>query len=58
MVIEEARKTCPDLPAVLCTGFADQIDDELAAARGVNRVVGKPVTVERLSRALRDVLDR
>jgi CheY-like chemotaxis protein len=50
-VATTARKTRPDLPVVLLTGFMDEINDAVLKAAGVKQVLRKPVLIEELSAA-------
>ena len=43
----------PGTPVVLLTGWADQINNDAKPLPGVSQVLGKPVTIERLSETLR-----
>jgi CheY-like chemotaxis protein len=56
-IIEAGRTIRPELPTILCTGFAEQIDGGQAARHGVDRVVAKPVGAAVLARSLRELLD-
>jgi CheY-like chemotaxis protein len=49
----EAR---PGLPVVLCTGFSEHLSYEQARARGVSRILVKPVPKSRLARTIREAL--
>jgi DNA-binding NtrC family response regulator len=48
----------PDIPVIICTGFSKFMTGERASALGIRALLMKPVTVEKLSRTIRDVLDR
>ncbi len=45
-----------DTPIILCTGFSEVFDQQRAAAIGIRRTLMKPLTMEALARAVRDVL--
>jgi PAS domain S-box-containing protein len=47
----------PDMPVVICTGFSKFMTPERASALGIRALLMKPVTVEKLSRTIRDILD-
>jgi PAS domain S-box-containing protein len=47
----------PNLPIILCTGFSEIINEEMAKALGICRLLMKPVLRDELARALRQVLD-
>jgi signal transduction histidine kinase/ActR/RegA family two-component response regulator len=46
----------PDLPIILCTGFSDQITEEMARDIGFRRFLLKPLVARELARAIKDVL--
>ena len=47
----------PDIPVIICTGFSKFMTSTRASTLGVRALLMKPVTVEKLSRTIRDVLD-
>ena len=56
--LAEAIIQCqPDIPVIICTGFSKFMTSERASALGIRALLMKPVTVEKLSRTIRDVLD-
>jgi len=46
-----------DIPIILCTGFSEGMTEEKAASMGVKRFLMKPVTVDNLTRTVRNILD-
>lgn len=48
----------PDTPVIICTGFSKFMSSERASTLGIRALLMKPVTVEKLSRTIRDVLDQ
>jgi CheY-like chemotaxis protein len=54
----ELLKIRPDIPIILCTGFSEEIDSELAEAIGIRAFVLKPVSRQILIEIIRDILDR
>jgi CheY-like chemotaxis protein len=48
----------PDIPVIICTGFSKRISSEQASSLGIRELLMKPVTVQELSRTIRDVLDQ
>jgi CheY-like chemotaxis protein len=46
----------PDLPIILVSGVAENLDDASTRAAGVRRVLSKPHTLFELAAVLRDVL--
>jgi len=53
----ELKKTRPDIPVILCTGFSEAMSKEKAAALEINGFLRKPVMMKDLSREIRKVLD-
>jgi len=47
----------PEIPIVICTGFSKRMSAIQAASTGIRAFLMKPVTVEELSRTIREVLD-
>ena len=54
---EQILRHRPDIPVIICTGFSKRISSELASSLGIRALLMKPVTVQELSRTIRDVLD-
>lgn len=48
----------PDTPVIICTGFSKRVSPEKISSLGVRALLMKPVTVQELSRTIRDVLDQ
>jgi PAS domain S-box-containing protein len=48
----------PGIPVIICTGFSKRMSSELASSLGIRALLMKPVTVQELSRTIRDVLDQ
>ncbi len=46
----------PDFPIILCTGFSDSMDEEKAAILGIKKFLTKPVPIQELASAVREVL--
>ncbi len=53
----ELIKIRPEIPIVLCSGFSEVLSESRAAALGIRGMMMKPVTMNDLSRVIRDVLD-
>lgn len=51
------RAELPGLKVVLCSGYAEALDEESTRAAGVQAVIGKPIERAELAAALRQVLD-
>jgi len=47
----------PDLPIILCTGFSDQITEEMARDIGFRRFLLKPLVARELAQAIKEVLE-
>lgn len=47
----------PDLPIIICTGFSEKIDPEIARAQGIRGFLMKPIVKSDLARLVRKVLD-
>ena len=56
-LIGELLAIRPDLPIILCTGFSDKVNEEVARRAGARRLLMKPVELRKLARAIREVLD-
>lgn len=51
--IREVRSECPDLPCILCTGYAeDNLDDESLREAGIFALLRKPVDIDELMEIL------
>jgi PAS domain S-box-containing protein len=48
----------PDIPIIICTGFSKRISSEMASSLGIRALLMKPVTVQKLARTIREVLDQ
>ncbi len=55
-LIEQIRTLAPDMPVVLCSGFAETGHLETARAMGVESFLAKPVTTAQLSAAIREAV--
>jgi len=47
----------PDIPIILCTGFNEQIDEDVAKKMGIKAFVMKPIGVREIATTIREVLD-
>jgi DNA-binding NtrC family response regulator len=56
-LIQQARKIMPDLPAILLTGYAEQVSSVAMSAGGFH-VLRKPVTADYLTGQIRSLLER
>ena len=48
----------PEIPIVLCTGYCENIDSEVIDAIGIKMLVMKPVDRIKISRIIREILDK
>jgi len=53
----EIIKIRPEIPIILCTGFSEYMNNEKAKSMGIRKFVLKPVSMEEIATAIRDVLD-
>ncbi len=53
----ELKKIRPDIPVILCTGFSKKIANRKPSEIGVDMVLMKPIAMNELANAVRDVLD-
>ena len=47
----------PDLPIIICTGFSERINEDLAREMGIRGFLMKPITISALAHEVRRVLD-
>jgi signal transduction histidine kinase len=55
-LIKAAKAARDDLPAILCTGFNEQISEENAQSLGIQSLLMKPVGMQELAETIRKVL--
>lgn len=55
--INQIRLLRPDIPAILCTGYSNKVDKEMAAYLGCAYII-KPVERNRLAQLIRETLDK
>jgi CheY-like chemotaxis protein len=53
----ELMKIRPEIPIILCTGFSEQINEQKAKDVGIKAFLMKPLTLNRLARTVRAVMD-
>jgi len=54
----QIKKVRPDLPVILCTGYSEQVNEEVLKKAGVDEFFLKPVTLQGLAQVVRQALDR
>lgn len=47
----------PDIPVIICTGFSDRLNREIAASIGIKGLLLKPVVMSDMARMVRRILD-
>jgi PAS domain S-box-containing protein len=52
-LIRNIRRTKPDLPVILCTGFSELISDDILEYYRISQVVAKPILTKQLADAIR-----
>lgn len=55
---KELREIRPDIPIILCTGFSETIETEMAKAMSINAYIMKPLAMQELAASVRKVLDK
>ena len=53
----EIRRLRPDIPVILCTGYSDRLNYDIARKAGACDLLMKPIDLRGLSRAVRSALD-
>lgn len=53
----EIGRIRPEIPIVLCTGFSERVNQEHMQQSGIRKLVMKPMTMDILAEAVRQVLD-
>jgi len=54
----ELRRLRPDIPVILCTGYSDRLNSDVAREAGACNLLMKPMDLRGLSTAVRSALDR
>ena len=57
-VLEALRRTRPDLPVIISSGYSSVESQSAWVAAGASAFVGKPYRIQDLALKLREVLDR
>ena len=53
----EIKAVKTDIPVIICTGFSDQINEEISAELGIQGYVTKPVIKREIAQTIRDVIE-
>ena len=53
----EIHRIRPDIPIIICTGNSDKVSAYRDGKNGVCKLLMKPIGVQELARAVREVLD-
>ncbi len=56
-LVKEILKLRPDMPAILCSGFNEKIDEEKAMEIGIRQYIEKPYDKDFMAKIVRKVLD-
>ena len=48
----------PDIPIIICTGYSNQLSKEQAQSIGIRKYLMKPLVIDQLAHAVRDILDQ
>ena len=54
---EEILAIRPGMPIILCSGYSEKIDEEIAEKAGIRAYVMKPIEMNEIANAVRQVLD-
>ncbi|MBC8463937.1 MAG: response regulator [Deltaproteobacteria bacterium] len=54
---KEIQNIRPDMPVILCTGFSEKVNEKSAKEIGISAFVLKPIIMNELAKAIRQVLD-
>jgi two-component system, cell cycle sensor histidine kinase and response regulator CckA len=57
-LVEVLLNVRPDIPIIMCTGYAEDIEQEMMKERGVSALVRKPVVFSELARVARKILEQ
>lgn len=57
-LIAELKQIRPDISTILCTGYSSKVSSESAAEMGINAFMMKPISLQELSRAVSNVLQK
>ena len=55
-LIEKARRLNRDLPVVICTGYSEQIDQQLVESWTNSAYLEKPIQIDRLLQTIKDLI--
>ena len=47
----------PDIPIILCTGFSENLSDDVVKKSGIRKVIMKPIIMHNLAETIRKILD-
>jgi PAS domain S-box-containing protein len=57
LLAKELISIRPDIPIIVCTGYSDRIDADIASEIGIRELVMKPVVMKDIAHCIRRVLD-
>jgi len=55
---EKLKEIRSDIPIILCTGHSSLIDEDKAKQSGISGYVMKPVSMSKIAKAIREILDK
>ena len=55
-LLEEIRKLSPDIPAIICTGYSELLDEVDIERMNLSAVLRKPCSIEEISRTINAAL--
>ncbi len=51
-------KIQPDIPIIMCSGFSEKVDSDIAKSIGIKEYIKKPILTDELTSKIREVLDQ
>ena len=48
----------PDIPIIICTGYSESLNEEIAVEIGINTLLFKPVDMYKLLDVINDILNK
>ena len=55
---EKIREIRPDIPVIICTGYSDQLNEEMIKEFNIQGYVKKPIVIRELANSIRKILDQ
>lgn len=57
-LVEEIKTVRKNIPVILCTGYSDEIKPDEIKKLGIERLLKKPVSISKMTSAIRDIMDK